>query len=179
MATAGFERGLMLRSPARFQDTARKLVELYKETVASGAYVRAVSALDSRVEVVQEPAPLLVPLAEEGWTEGAVPEEVVRKYLEALAPRDVDTIVLGCTHFPVLRDVVQLAVGPEVTVVDSAQTTAAAVQARLQQTALERTDGAGGRLCLLATDDAERFARVGAQFLATELRAADVELVDL
>ena len=150
-------------------------------TIRGGAYDRAITRRRPRATVVGQPCPLFVALAEEGWVEGDVPTLAARRYLDTALRRapGADCVVLGCTHFPVLREVVQGVVGPSVTVVDSAQTTAAAVRARLQQTSLERSDDGGGELSLLATDDAERFARVGAQFLATELRAADVELVDL
>ena len=69
-------------------------------TVLSGAYPRAVASLDSRAEVFARPAPLLVPLAEEGWTEGEVPRLVIDRYMSELASMGVDTVVLGCTHYP-------------------------------------------------------------------------------
>ncbi len=148
-------------------------------TVASGAYVRAVSALDSRVEVVQEPAPLLVPLAEEGWTEGAVPEEVVRKYLEALAPRDVDTIVLGCTHYPLLRPIIEAegraALGEELAVVDGAEATALTLERILDDRGLRR-EGEGG-MRITVTDLPDRFQEVASRFLGAE--AGEVEAIDL
>jgi len=148
-------------------------------TVASGAYVRAVSALDSRVEVVQEPAPLLVPLAEEGWTEGSVPEEIVRKYLEALGPRDVDTIVLGCTHYPLLRPVIEAegrkALGADLAVVDGAEATAATLERILDERGLRR-EGEGG-MRITVTDLPDRFQEVASRFLGAE--AGEVEAIDL
>jgi glutamate racemase len=75
-------------------------------TIASGAYPRAVAQVSTRAEVVGQPAPLLVPLAEEGWTDGEVPRLVVRRYVEPLAKAGVDVVVLGCTHYPLLRAVI-------------------------------------------------------------------------
>jgi glutamate racemase len=96
--------------------------------VLSGAYPRAVAALDSRAEVFARPAPLLVPLAEEGWTVGEVPSLVIDRYLSELAPDQVDTVVLGCTHYPLFRPLLDARAialcGPETRVVDSAEATA-------------------------------------------------------
>src|SRR5689334_12340172 len=75
-------------------------------TVLSGAYPRAVASVDSRSEVFALPAPLLVPLAEEGWVEGEVPRLVIDRYLGQLAPHQVDAIVLGCTHYPLFRPLI-------------------------------------------------------------------------
>jgi len=148
-------------------------------TVASGAYVRAVSALDSRVEVVQEPAPLLVPLAEEGWTEGAVPEEVVRRYLAAFETRAVDTVVLGCTHYPLLRAVIEsegrAALGEALAVVDGAEATAATLERILDERELRRS-GEGG-LRITVTDLPDRFQEVASRFLGAEV--GEVEAIDL
>src|SRR5690606_11578845 len=100
-------------------------------TIASGAYPRAVARLSTRYEVVGQPASLLVPLVEEGWTEGEVPRLVVRRYVEPLIDAGARVVVLGCTHYPLLESVIaevaaDLA-GAPVPVVDSAVATADAV----------------------------------------------------
>src|SRR5580704_4257031 len=114
-------------------------------TIASGAYPRAVSAISTRAEVIGQAAPLLVPLAEEGWTEGDVPRLAVRRYVEPLARAKVDVVVLGCTHYPLLRaiiaDEVRERIGADVTVVDSARATAADVGAFLLARGLARSHG--------------------------------------
>ena len=150
-------------------------------TIRGGAYERAIRRRRPDAVVLGQPCPLFVALAEEAWIDGEVPELAARRYLgpHLAADASLDTVVLGCTHFPVLAGVVQHVVGPAVTVVDSAVTTAAAVRSLLEQLGLATRDAAPGRLTLLATDDAERFARVGSGFLCTTLRAEDVELVDL
>lgn len=149
-------------------------------TVRGGAYPRYLARLAPTIVVTQKACPLFVALAEEGWTDGPIADAVVRRYLEPLfadagAP---DTLLLGCTHFPVLAGPIGRAVGTGVTIVDSARTTAAATIQRLTALDLQRRGGAGG-VRLLATDGPERFARVGSVFAGEPIAAADVELVDL
>jgi glutamate racemase len=149
-------------------------------TIASGAYPRAVAQVSTRAEVVGQPAPMLVPLAEEGWTEGEVPRLVVRRYVEPLARSGVDVVVLGCTHYPLLRGVIQAEVrahaGDHVAVVDSAHATATEVRAFLEERGLARTSGEG-TVELLVTDVPRTFTEVAARFLGAAV--GDVEQVDL
>ncbi|HEY8090631.1 MAG TPA: glutamate racemase [Polyangiaceae bacterium] len=149
-------------------------------TIASGAYPRAVAQLSTRAEVVGQPAPLLVPLAEEGWTEGEVPRLVVSRYVEPLAQADVDVVVLGCTHYPLLRSTIEAEVrtrlGPEASVVDSAHATAVDVRAFLEARGLARVAGAGS-VQLLVTDLPRAFREVAARFLGDEV--GEVEQIDL
>jgi glutamate racemase len=150
-------------------------------TVASGAYVRAVGSLDSRAEVFALPAPLLVPLAEEGWTYGEVPERILDRYLEGLSVHAVDTIVLGCTHYPLFRPLIDQrarALCGTATVVDSAQATAVQLKAFLEARQLGRC-GAAGELALYVTDMPDRFAEVAGRFLGRSLAGLNVEQVDL
>jgi glutamate racemase len=111
-------------------------------TIASGAYPRAVSAISTRAETVGQAAPLLVPLAEEGWVDGDVPRLAVRRYLEPLAKARVDVVVLGCTHYPLLRAVLEAEaramLGDDVRVVDSAHAVAADALAFLEGRGLAR-----------------------------------------
>ncbi len=151
-------------------------------TIASGAYPRAVAQLSTRAEVIGQPAPLLVPLAEEGWTTGEVPRLAVRRYLEPLARAGVDVIVLGCTHYPLLRDLIEDEVreriGPEVAVVDSAHATAQEVRSFLVARGLARApSSADATIQLLVTDVPGTFPETAARFLGTPVR--EVEQVDL
>lgn len=150
-------------------------------TVASGAYPRAVSQLSTRAETVGQAAPLLVPLAEEGWLEGEVPRLAVRRYLEPLARARVDVVVLGCTHYPLLRRVIEeeskVMLGESVRVVDSATATAHDTTAFLEERGLRNLQEAPGKVKLLVTDLAASFAASAARFLGED--ATDVELVDL
>ncbi len=155
-------------------------------TVRGGAYQRAIARLRPGATVRTAACQLLVALAEEGWTTGAVAQGTAERYLAPLfhdvgAPKP-DTLVLGCTHFPMLRDVIAAAAGPEVRIVDSAATTAAAVHGRLQAENLLRAPGSHvARVLptLLATDGPARFARVGSRFLGCPIVESDVELVDI
>src|SRR5688572_8734830 len=92
-------------------------------TVRSGAYARVVAALGSSARVLARACPLLVPLVEEGWTDGDVPRLVVKEYLNDLPP-DTDTVVLGCTHYPLLRPVLRRALPERIALVDGAEATA-------------------------------------------------------
>jgi glutamate racemase len=151
-------------------------------TIASGAYPRAVSALSTRAETVGQAAPLLVPLAEEGWTDGDVPRLAVRRYLEPLARAKVDVVVLGCTHYPLLRPVIEAEardmLGEDVRVVDSAHAAASDTRAFLESRGLARAPRAeAGRVQLLATDLPRAFESVAARFLGAAPEG--VEQIDL
>lgn len=149
-------------------------------TIRGGSYQRAIMKLRSDAKVAAKACSLFVALAEEGWCGGPVVEAVAHEYLDDLF-RDpaIDTLLLGCTHFPVLAETLGKVVGKDVVIVDSAQTTATALEQELQRLGLARQDGVAGRPVLLATDGPERFARVGSLFLAEAFDASQVELVDL
>ena len=159
-------------------------------TVRGGAYLRALQARRPELRVTQLPCALFVSLAEEGWTEGAVADAVAHRYLDAVftGPEAPDTLLLGCTHFPVLKATLSSVVGSGVTLVDSAATTAAAMEALLAgMDALEQAPAVSEtlrgqqlpRFHFLATDGLERFARVGATFMGAPIATGELELVDL
>lgn len=148
-------------------------------TVRGGAYPRAIHARAPDFAVTQAAATVFVALAEEGWTDTAATREAVRSYLGPLfgtgdAP---DTLVLGCTHFPILAGAIRKELPEAVTLVDSATTTANAVTAALGESAAPT--GRRGRVTFLATDGAERFARVGRIFFGQDINESDVEIIDL
>jgi glutamate racemase len=149
-------------------------------TVRGGAYERAILERRTDARVVQLPTQLLVALAEEGLVEGPVAAAVVNHYLGSLfaAPTAPDTLVLGCTHFPALAHTIRQALGPQVRIVDSALTTAAAVRDELLTRGIARTAGSQS-LQFMATDGPERFARVGSRFLGRSIAAAQIEMIDL
>jgi glutamate racemase len=150
-------------------------------TVKGGAYQRAIHARAPNAEVIQQPCPLFVALAEEGLTEGAIPELVAKRYLDPLlsGAQPPDCLVLGCTHFPALAGVIARVVGPDIKLVDSAATTAAAVEKLLTQNGLAHDAAAAAPPRFLATDAPERFARVGEIFLGRKIAPESVEQVDL
>ena len=148
-------------------------------TIGGGAYQSAIRRLNAAAHVTSLACSLFVAMAEEGWTEGAIAESVARRYLDPLFDGPVDeipdTLVLGCTHFPLLAAAIRSVLPAPVQLVDSAQVTAAAVaKCRPPQNAARC-----GTARFLATDGAARFARVGGRFLGMPLSAEAVEIIDL
>jgi glutamate racemase len=179
----------------------RKAVELTKEnpharigviateaTVASNAYFEAIRRASGTAEVYQTGCPLFVPLAEEGWTAEAETFSIAAKYLAKIKDFAPDALVLGCTHYPILRDVIQQTVGENVKLVDSGEATAEEVEKLLLEKGLANPNAVKGRreLCddldhFYVTDAAERFARVAERFLGikpSKLEAIEVYGVD-
>lgn len=151
-------------------------------TVRGGAYANAIRRLMSDAVVIQQPCQVFVALAEEGWAETRATAAAVEDYLDPLFARAdaPDTVVLGCTHFPVLAAAIQRHVGDGITLVDSAETTAGAVAGALAEKNLQATDDGEPRsIRFFATDSPERFARIGAIFLGRTIEEGDVTLVDL
>jgi glutamate racemase len=142
-------------------------------TVKSRAYTKAIKSLDASVEVIEAPAPLFVPLAEEGWANTHVALEVAGIYLEPLIEAGIDTLVLGCTHYPILRATIEKVVGDAVQIVDSAETTAESVRAAIGEPAAH---GAPEHH-FLVTDAEDRFRRIAAEFLEHEID--NLELVTI
>jgi glutamate racemase len=104
-----------------------------RATIGSGAYEKAILAIRPDAHVVSRACPLFVPLAEEGWTTGDVARQVAEHYLDPLREHEIDTLVLGCTHYPLLRGIVAEAVGSAVTIVDSAASVVAEVREHLEE----------------------------------------------
>lgn len=153
-----------------------------ESTVRGGAYERAINAQAKDVTVTQLACPLFVALAEEGWTDGEVTEAAIARYLLPLFPEGgevPDTLVLGCTHFPVLAGAISKVLGDKVTLVDSAETTARAVAASLAENGLAHAPQKKSAVRFMATDSPDRFARVGSVFFGEDIAPDDVELVDL
>lgn len=152
-----------------------------ESTIQGGSYEREIVKIRPQAKVFGLACPLFVPLAEEGWCTGDIAELIAHRYLDGLrATTGIDTLVLGCTHFPALASAIASVMGSEVTLVDSARTTAQVIQVLLTNHQIDATQTNGPRtLSFLATDGAERFARVGRLFMHNNLRAADVEVVDL
>jgi glutamate racemase len=162
---------------------AKHLVLATEATVRLGAYGKAIRRLDAKASVRELPCELMVAQAEEGWVRGAIAEAIVAEYLRPLfSGPDAwhpESVILGCTHFPILRDAIRNVVSEQVSITDSARTTAAVVARELRVRQIGRDAKLKGRMQLLATDGATRFARVGGAFLGDALVASDIELVDL
>jgi glutamate racemase len=159
------------------------LVLATEATVRLGAYGKAIRSLDASAQVDELSCELLVALAEEGWTTGGVADAIVGEYLQPVLDTDdsdkISSIILGCTHFPLLRTPIRNFVGDAVSITDSASTTAAVVEQALRNRKLLRSESSAAFLQLRATDGARRFARVGGTFLGTDLQPHDIDLVDL
>jgi glutamate racemase len=141
-------------------------------TIASGAYQRALLAERNDLQVRTQSCPLFVPLAEEGWTEGDVPRLIAERYLTPELLDGVDTLVLGCTHYPLLSEVIAKVVGPSVTLVDSAHATVERVAEALQERDLRQLERRTVERHFLVTDTPARFVDVGARFLGRPLSGA-------
>ena len=141
-------------------------------TIASGAYTRAIQHLRPRAEIYTRACPLLVPLVEEGWTDNEIAEQTVAHYLESLKASGIDTLLLGCTHYPLLRGVFERVLGARVRIVDSAVATAAAVREKLAALKLKRRGGAAGSQSFFVTETPDRFVRVGRRFIGPRVESA-------
>jgi len=144
-------------------------------TIRGGRYAAALRAARPDIEVSSVACPLFVALAEEGWTDGEVARLVAERYLAPLQ-NGPDTVILGCTHYPLLKAVISAAL-PGVQCVDSAEATARATAAMLEVAGLERAETELGSDRFLVTDHIDRFQRVGARFLGR--RPTPAEVVDL
>ena len=146
-------------------------------TVNSKAYTRAIKKIKPSVEVIESAAPLFVALAEEGWANTHVAREVAEVYLGPLLDAGIDTLVLGCTHYPILRGTIEHVVGNAVAIVDSAETTAASVRECVAAGFSPPEPAEAGSYTFLVTDAAERFRRIASEFLEQEI--GELELVSL
>ncbi len=149
-------------------------------TVQSGSYIREITALLPDSEVFQEPAPLFVPLAEEGWIDGDVPLLAAMRYLEPLAQAGIEVLMLGCTHYPLLMAPIKRALKKlecSVDVVDSATAMAAEVKRTLDENELRRKTASAGDLTCFVTDLPTSFEEVSTRFLGRP--PGEVKKVDI
>jgi glutamate racemase len=160
---------------AAISKTRKVVVAATEATVASHAYQRA---LEQRgMQATEKACPLFVPLVEEGWVEHRVTEEVAHIYMDEVfrdGARDADVLVLGCTHYPLIRPLLRRVVPQSVEIVDSAESTAAKVVELLGP---DRAKGKPGDLRCYATDSVEKFRRLGSKFLGCPIEK--IELVDI
>lgn len=156
------------------QSSPRIAVIATEATVSSNAYVAAIRRASGTADVFQQACPLFVPLAEEGWINEDETVSIAEKYLHAVREFGPQSLVLGCTHYPILRDVIQRTVGENVKLIDSGEATAEEVEKLLADRGLANSNEVAGtrQLCddldhFYVTDAAERFAKVAARFLGT------------
>ena len=172
----GARAAVEVASTVKPNDGANIGVIATEATINSGAYVRAIAALGASGSVIERACPLFVPLAEEGWANTDVSRIVAKDYLSDFRQTSIAALVLGCTHYPILRDIISETVGSEITLIDSGAATAADVESLLEQKSLTHDEPLGfyqeRRLCddldhFYVTDAAERFAKVAERFLGS------------
>lgn len=144
-------------------------------TVNSGAYIHAINAYDPAAQVVSQACPLFVPLVEEGWLDHPVTRLTAQEYLHPLLAHDIDTLVLGCTHYPLLQPLLQTVVGADIALVDAAATVAEQAAAVLGAHALQNDVTHVGEYQYYITDVPLRFQAIGERFLGHPL--ANVQVV--
>jgi glutamate racemase len=142
-------------------------------TISSGAYERAIGRLAPDIEVTSIACPLFVSLAEEGWTDNDVAELVAEKYLATFRKTGIDMLVLGCTHYPLLKAVIGRAVGPKITLIDSAIETAKEVADVLEKLNWRGSGNGEGIRKFYVTDTPARFEMIGKRFLGDSLLHAE------
>ena len=146
-------------------------------TINSGVYETELRAINNSVKVASAPCPLFVPLAEEGWINEPATKLIAKKYLEPVNKANVDTLILGCTHYPLLKEVIQEAVSSKIKLVDSAQATAVETTELLTNNELLNSQITKGALKLFVSDLPARFETVASRFLGEKI--SNVEKIQL
>ena len=143
-------------------------------TIKSGAYERAIRALDSNILVTPRACPLFVPLVEEGWTDHDATRLIAREYLEPMLSDEIDTLVLGCTHYPLLKPLLRDVLGPNVRLIDSAEETAAETARTLAKTHLSAASTSDPDYRFIASDDPLQFLQLGQRFLGGTMEGVEI-----
>jgi glutamate racemase len=138
-------------------------------TIRSSSYTKAINAADPSVEVFALPCPLFVPLVEEGWTEGPIVEMTAERYLKEVREKEIDTLVLGCTHYPLLKNVLAKIMGTKVRLIDSAIETAREIKKTLGGSSLLNTTSRSASREFYVTDSPEKFTDIGERFLGRKI----------
>ena len=138
-------------------------------TINSNAYARRMHALDPNVRVYSQACPLFVPLVEEGWLDHEVTRLTAQEYLKPVMAENVDTLVLGCTHYPLIKPLLQDVVGPDIRLVDSAITVAEQAARTLIEMGIANDGRSLPTYCYTVTDIPLRFQTIGERFLGRSL----------
>lgn len=138
-------------------------------TIRSGSYTKAIKAIEGDIEVFGLACPLFVPLVEEGWTEGSVATMIAEKYLEEIRGKGIDTVVLGCTHYPLLKQVIASVLEEGVRLIDSAIEISREIKTMLESLDLKKYGKGNQSMEFYVTDSPERFLKVGERFLGRKI----------
>lgn len=141
-------------------------------TVGSHAYRTAIRRYSPRAKVTEVACPLFVPLVEEGWTDHGVTKQVATQYLNPLLKKKIDTLVLGCTHYPLLKDTLRTVVGNKIGLIDSAEETASEVETLLQKSGSLNTSAKKGKVQCFVTDNPTSFSKLSRRFFGGALGSA-------
>lgn len=151
-----------------------------RATINNEAYSNAIKEIDSGIEVFEKACPLFVPLVEEGWIHHKATFEIAEEYLKELREKNIDTLVLGCTHYPILANVIQEVIGKDVKLIDSGIATANVVRNEINRIGLETNSGVQGNLDLYVSDIPTTFKQVAELFLGRMINdVVKVEIEDL
>ena len=148
-----------------------------KSTIQSEAYERTIRALNPDIRVTSRACPLLVPLVEEAWLEEEITKEILRRYLDPLIATGIDTLVLGCTHYPLLAGLIQEVAGPGIRLVDSAKNCAVAVKQTLLERGLKSLKQTAGRLDVALTDSSNSFLPTAERVLQLQINSVETRIV--
>ncbi|MFZ2322477.1 MAG: glutamate racemase [Ignavibacteriaceae bacterium] len=148
-----------------------------RATISNAAYSNAIKEIDDKMEVFEKACPLFVPLAEEGWTHHQATYDIAEAYLKELREKEIDTLVLGCTHYPILADVIQEVIGKDVKLIDSGIATAEVVQNEINRIGFETNSSVPGNLDLFVSDIPTTFKQVAELFLGKKIQ--EVVKVDI
>lgn len=138
-------------------------------TINSNAYVKAIKEYDPEITVFSQPCPLFVPLVEEGWLDHQVTRLTAQEYLRPVVAQNIDTLVLGCTHYPLLKPLLREVLGDQITLVDSAQTIARETEELLRKNSVQNIQEKPPEYRFYVTDVPLRFKEIGEHFLGTTL----------
>lgn len=145
-------------------------------TVNSEAYIKAITKIEPGVEVTQQACPLLVPLAEEGWIDNEIAKQTLRHYLAVFQEKPIDSLILGCTHYPLFKSVIpEVLQEPEIKIIDSADSISKTAGTEL--TRMRTLNKEGGDFQCFVSDRPQRFQELAERFLGRELQ--DITLIDL
>lgn len=160
-----------VRAAAKATKNNRIGVIATEATIDSGAYANGIREAcgDQTVEIFSQACPLFVPLAEEGETNSPIAQQIAEKYLARLRAQQIDTLVLGCTHYPLLKPVIAETIGNEVQLIDSGAATAIEIEVLLREQGLLNPQAAKGWSEFYVTDAAQRFHRIAERFLGYPL----------
>ncbi len=148
-----------------------------RATISNAAYSNAIKEIGNHIEVFEKACPLFVPIAEEGWTHHKATYEIAEEYLKELKEKGIDTLVLGCTHYPILADVIQEVIGKDVKLIDSGIATAEVVRNEINRIGLETNSAVPGNLDLYVSDVPTTFKQVAELFLGKRIN--EVVKVDI